>query len=106
MEISFKNKLLRDLYEGRKVNNREFRSNPSLVKKYIKTVERLKAIYRIEQLHQYHGIGYEKLKRDRKGYSAVKINDQYRLIFLEIKQDHKPFEVVLLELQEISKHYE
>jgi proteic killer suppression protein len=77
-----------------------------LIKRYIKTVERLKSVTRIDQLHQYHGLGYEKLKRDRKGSSAVRVNDQYRLIFEEIKRDQEPFEVVLIALEELSKHYE
>jgi proteic killer suppression protein len=38
MEITFQNQLLADLYEGKKVIDKRFKSNPALVKQYIKTV--------------------------------------------------------------------
>ncbi len=106
MEITFKNQTLVDLYEGRRVKEKEFYSNPSLIKQYIKTVNRLESVTKIEQLSQYNGLNYEKLKGNRKGHSSVRVNDQYRLIFEEISDDEEPFEVVLIAIEELSKHYE
>lgn len=106
MEIIFKNQLLIDLYEGKKVKNKEFSSNPSLVKQYIKTIEKLKSVNKIEQLFQFNGLNYEKLKGNRKNQSSVRVNKQYRLIFEECKSDKEPYEIVLLEIEELSKHYE
>ena len=59
MQITFKNKLLEDLYENRKVNDKRFKSNPTLVKQYIKTVNKLKAATKVEQLYQFSGLNYE-----------------------------------------------
>lgn len=106
MNIEFNNQLLIDLYEGNKVTDKQFRSNPTLVKQYIKTVNKLKAAEKVEQLFQFAGLNYEKLKGNLKGYSSVRINNQYRLIFEEIASDKEPFEIVLFKLEEISKHYE
>lgn len=106
MEVSFKSQLLADLYEGKKVKDKEFRSNPNLIKQYVKTVDRLKAVEKIEQLFQFAGLNYEKLKGDLKGSSSVRVNNQYRLIFQEILSDEEPFEVVLLEIEELSNHYQ
>ena len=106
MEIQFENQLLVDLYEGNKVADKEFRSNPALIKQYIKTVNKLKSVNKIEQLFQFVGLYYEKLKGDRKGLSSVRVNQQYRVIFEEIKSDHEPYEVILLTIEELSKHYE
>lgn len=106
MNIEFNNQLLIDLYEGNKVTDKQFRSNPALVKQYIKTVNRLKAVQKVEQLFQFAGLNYEKLKGNLKGNSSVRINNQYRLIFEEIASENEPFEIVLLKLEEISKHYE
>lgn len=106
MEISFKTQLLADLYEGKKVQNKEFRSNPALIKQYVKTVQRLMAVNKIEQLYQYAGLNYEKLKGNLKGLSSVRVNNQYRLIFLEVREEEEPFEVVLLEIEELSNHYQ
>ena len=41
MEITFETQLLIDLYQGKKIKEKEFRSNPSLIKQYIKTVQAL-----------------------------------------------------------------
>jgi proteic killer suppression protein len=62
MDISFNNQLLIDLYEGNKIKDRQFRSNPTLIKQYIKTVNKLKSVQKVEQLFQYAGLNYEKLK--------------------------------------------
>ena len=106
MEISFNNQLLRDLYVGNKITDKEFRSNPALIKQYIKTVKKLESVNKVEQLFQFAGLNYEKLKGNLAGYSSVRINKQYRLIFEEINNKNEPFEVVLFQLEEISKHYE
>lgn len=106
MEISFNNQLLEDLYMGNKITDKQFRSNPTLIKKYIKTVKKLESVVKVEQLFQFHGLNYEKLKGKLSGYSSVRINQQYRLIFEEIANTKEPFEIVLLKLEDISKHYE
>lgn len=106
MNVSFSNQELADLYEGEKVSNKEFRSNPSLINQYIKTVNKLRSVEKVEHLYQYNSLNYEKLKGDRKGYSSVRINRQYRLVFVEIISKEAPFEVILFAIEEISKHYE
>ena len=103
MEIVFRNTLLSDLFENKKVESKEFKSNPTVVKQYIKTVNKLRSATRIEQLFQMASLNYEKLSGNRKGQSSVRINDQYRLIFEEITKDDV---VKILALEEISKHYE
>lgn len=106
MEISFNHQILADLYEGKKVVDKQFRSNPTLVKQYIKTVNKLRSVKKVEQLFQFAGLNYEKLRGNMKGYSSVRINQQYRLIIEEVANDKEPFEIVLFKLEEISKHYE
>ena len=105
MDIFFNNRLLIDLYEGNKITDKQFQSNPSLVKQYIKTVNKLKSVEKVEQLFQYAGLNYEKLKGNFKGYSSVRINNQFRLIFEEVAAEKEPFQIVLLKLEEISNHY-
>lgn len=73
MEIFFNHQILADLYEGKKVVDKQFRSNPTLVKQYIKTINKLKAVQKVEQLFQFSGLNYEKLKGNMKGYSSVRI---------------------------------
>ena len=97
---------LAELYENGKSTDKMFLGNPSLIKQFIKTVIRLRSVDKVEQLLQYKGLGYEKLKDEWKGYSAVRINRQYRLIFEEIHSMEEPFHVALFKIEEVNKHYE
>lgn len=47
IEVSFRREYLKDLYEGKKVTDKRFKSNPQLVRQYVKTVGRLMALERI-----------------------------------------------------------
>jgi proteic killer suppression protein len=69
MEIVFRDTLLSDLFEGNKIDNKEFRSNPAVVKQYVKAVNKLRSATRIEQLYQMTSLNYEKLKGNRAGQS-------------------------------------
>lgn len=105
MDIQFQDQLLADLYEGKKVADKRFKSNPSLVKQYVKTVNKLSSVSRIEDMYVLTSLNYEKLSGDKEGQSSVRINDQFRLIFEEILSDNEPFQVILFALEEISNHY-
>lgn len=105
MEIVFTSEELADLYEGQKPKIKQWKSNPTLVKQYIKTVEKLKAATKIEELSTFGSLHYKKLRDNPDGMSAVRINDQYRLHFKEIYSDEEPPKVVLLEIRKITNHY-
>jgi len=104
MEIEFKETYLEDLYEGKK--NDRFKSNPQLIQQYIKTVKKLQAISKIEELYKIQSLHYEKKIGNLEGKSAVWINRQFRLIFEEIQDVNPPYTVRILSLEEISKHYQ
>ncbi|TVR41386.1 MAG: plasmid maintenance system killer protein [Cryomorphaceae bacterium] len=106
MEITFDNEELADLYEGKRPKSKVFKSNPALIKQFIKTVTRLRSVSEIEQLMQFTGLNYEKLSGNRKGKSSVRINQQYRLIFQEVASDEPPHKIDVLSIEEVSKHYE
>lgn len=106
MKIEFKADYLKELYEEMKTDDKRFKSNPQLIKQYVKTVNKLRDISKIEYLYQHKSLCYEKKQGNLKGKSAVYINKQYRLIFEEIPDDKPPNEIKILALEEISKHYE
>lgn len=106
MEIEFTDDELKTLFTEEKVTHKKFKSNKPLVKQYVKTVKKLIAATRIEDLLQSSSLNYEKLGGNRAGTSSVKINQQYRLLFAEVTNDKDPPEVILLSIEEISKHYE
>jgi toxin HigB-1 len=104
MEVAFEEQYLADLYEGKA--KKPFLGNVALIKQYIKTVNKLKSIDRIEDLYQLKSLHYEKKKGDLAGISAVYVNMQYRLLFTEITNEDDNTIVVLIKLIELSKHYE
>ncbi len=106
MRIDFTKTYLSDLYEGKVRKYKEYKSNPQLVKQYIKTINKLKSITKIEQLYQIKSLNYEKKVGDLEEISAVWVNKQYRILFREIATDPENLVIDLLEIEEFSKHYE
>ena len=106
MEIKFVKEYLKDLYEGFTKPYKEYKSNPQLVKQYVKTINKLKAITKIEQLYQLKSLHYEKKEGNLKGVSAVYVNEQYRILFTEVASTSDDPTIDILEIEDLSKHYE
>ncbi len=105
MNIHFNNAELSSIYEGRPTKIKFLKSNPALVRQYVKTIKQLKAAENIELLLQLKGLGYEKLEHDRVGQSSVRINNQYRLIFVENYNNATPPKIILLSIEEITDYH-
>jgi proteic killer suppression protein len=71
MEIVFKKPYLSDLYQGVGKPNKEYKSNPQLVKQYVHKINTLKSVTRIEQLYQFKSLHYEKKEGNLNGVSAI-----------------------------------
>lgn len=106
MDITFRDIGLARLYEGNKPKRKEWKSNPHMVKQFVKTVNQMSAVTTVEQLMQFRGLHYKKLTDDPDGMSAVRINKQYRLLFKEMVNEEDPPRVVLFQIEEITNHYE
>lgn len=105
MNIEFEDKTLEELYLEGKTNDSKYKKLPqSIVKKYIKVVNYIKAAPRLETLYTIKSLHYEKKRGDLNGVDAVWINDQYRLLFHSSADDCGI--VVNALFFEISKHYE
>lgn len=105
MNIDFDSTALEDLYtSGTTLDKRYKRLPEDIVKRYVKTVNYLKAARRIEDLYLIKSLHYEKKKGDLKDIEAVWINNQYRLLF-HSSPDGNGIVVNAL-LTDISKHYE
>ena len=55
-------------------------------------------------LTKYCSLHYEKLVGDKKGISSVKVNDQYRIEFIEETEDGKQI-ATICNITELSNHY-
>lgn len=105
MQVVFLKSYLQEIYEGKTANHKEYKSNPQLVKQYVKTINKLKSLTRIEQLFQINSLRYEKKVGDLEGVSAVWINTQYRILFREVATNENSVIIDLLEIEELSNHY-
>lgn len=104
MNIEFEDKALEELYLNGFTDSRHYRRLPQdIVKRYVKVVNYLRSVRRVEDLFLINSLHYEK-KGNLKNVEAVWINDQYRLIFSSSSNCHSI--VVNVLFIEISKHYE
>ena len=105
MIIEFNDNALKELYLYGSTTDRVYKKlSKEVVKQYIKTVNYIKSVQRIEDLFFIKSLHYEKRKGDLKGSEAVWINNQYRLLFNSSQGDNGI--VVNVIIDKISKHYE
>ena len=90
LEIVFKDQLLLDLYSGIRTNDKLFSSNPILVRKFQKTIMKIRAIENFNLISLNRGLNFEKLKGSLIGYSSVRIDRKYRLIIKEVYDEIIP----------------
>ena len=105
MKIEFEDIALEELYTNGSTNSGQYRKLPKdVVKQYVKVVNYIKAVRRLEDLFYIKSLHYEKKMGDLKGVDAVWINKQFRLFFYSSSNEEGI--VVNALLFEISKHYE
>ena len=56
-------------------------------------------------LTKYGSLHYEKLVGDKKGFSSVKVNDQYRIEFEEIIAENEVI-ATICNITDLSNHYQ
>ena len=105
MNVEFEDKALQQLFLYGSTDDKKYSRLPEvIVKRYVKVVNYIRAVRRIEDLYLINSLHYEKKHGSLKGKEAVWINNQYRLIF-KSSADSSGIIVNAL-LLEISKHYE
>ncbi len=76
MKIIFEKEYLEELYTTGKATSKKYRFQPEVIRKYIETVDKLRAANRIEDLFII-GFTLRKLIGDKKGLESVRITLQY-----------------------------
>ena len=104
MLVTFEKEYLQELYNKGQANDKKHRFQPQIVRKYIRIIDLMMELKDVVSLNNYGGLHYEHLHGDKEGLSSVKVNDQYRIEFREIRQgDEMIAEVV--SITELSNHY-
>jgi proteic killer suppression protein len=104
MIVTFEETYLEELYTQGKANDKKHRFQPHIVDKYIKVINLMKQQENVLGLTKYGSLHYEKLLVAKKGISSVKVNDQYRIEFIEETEEGKQI-ATICNITELSNHY-
>ncbi|SDT05003.1 type II toxin-antitoxin system RelE/ParE family toxin [Winogradskyella sediminis] len=105
MEIIFEKDYLKELYENGKAKNKKYRFQPTVVKKYIQTIDKLRAAKYTEELYPIRSLNYEKLIGDKKGLESVRVDKKYRIEFISSVEGEEPDTLTICSIIELSNHY-
>ena len=105
MEIEFEQDYLKDIYIEGKTKRKKKSFQPTVIKQYIKTINKLRAAEKIEDLFPFQSLNYEKLKGDKLGLESVRVNDKYRIEFRSRIEGEEPFLITICSITELSNHY-
>jgi proteic killer suppression protein len=105
MEIVFVQKYLMELYTSGHTSEKKRRLQPSVISKYIQTIDKLKSARSTEDLFVIRSLNYKKLQGDKRGLASVRINNQYRIEFYTINDSKNGSRITICNILEISNHY-
>ncbi|BDX37693.1 hypothetical protein CYCD_10480 [Tenuifilaceae bacterium CYCD] len=105
MEIEFEQSYLEELYSEGKTRNKKYKFQQTVVKQYIKTVNKLRSVQNTELLYNLKSLHYEKKSGNLGGVEAVWVNDQYRLEFRSRTEGDEPNKITICSLIDLSNHY-
>ncbi len=78
----------------------------SIIKQFKKKVGILRRIITLSELNEIRSLNFEKLKGDLKDYYSIRLNKQYRIIFKVDERTKDQIKIEIIQITEISKHYE
>lgn len=105
MQIEFEQTYLEELYTEGKTKNKKYRFQPTVIKQYKNTIDKLRNAKRIEDLFPIKSLNYEKKSGDLKGIEAVWVNKQYRIEFVSRTECEEPDIITICSIIELSNHY-
>lgn len=104
MEIKFDKDYLRQLYEAGKTNDKKYRFQPQMIKRYQLRIKTLEQAESIEELFPFNSLHYEKLSGDKSGISSVRVDRQYRIEFV-VEQVMSETVITICNILDLSNHY-
>ena len=104
MEIVFEKDYLRELFYEGKTSDKKHRFQPQVVIRYIRVMNILDSVERVEDLFRYNSLHYEKLTGDKDGLESVRVNYQYRIEFRSSFKDNEKT-ITICKIVDLSNHY-
>lgn len=104
MEIIFEKEYLKELFYEGKTSDKKHRFQPQIIRRYIRVINVLDSVERVEDLLKFHSLNYEKLKGEKEGLESVRVNHQYRIEFKSSFKDNEKT-ITICNIIELSNHY-
>lgn len=105
MDIVFEKEYLSELYYQGKCTDKKHRFQPDIVKRYVRTIDIMEAVNKVEDLYRFHALHYEALVGDKKGLESVRVGDQYRIEFQSRKVEGETT-LTICNIIEVTNHYQ
>lgn len=104
MGIIFAKEYLKELQLTGKTSDKRYRFQPDIIKRYRRTIDRLAAAQKVEDLFCIASLRYEKLTGDKKGLSSVRVSQKYRIEYEETRRTDEDY-ISICNIIELSNHY-
>lgn len=104
MIVKFDKEYLQELYVNGRTTNKKYRFQPEIVVRYVKVVNMMKNMNNVFDLIRLNALHYEHLSGNKKGYSSVRVNNQYRIEFTEETLEGQNI-ATICNITELSNHY-
>jgi proteic killer suppression protein len=104
MEVTFEKDYLNEMYHTGKTTDKKYRFQPEIIRKYIRIIDLMINLPEPTALAKYNSLNYEKLKGDKAGISSIRVNNQYRIEFVEKAAGNQTV-ATICNLTELSNHY-
>lgn len=105
MVVIFDKKYLEELYVDGKTMNKHYRFQPDIVSRYIKVINIMKNASNTNDLTRLGGLHYKQLAGDKKGRSSVRVNDKYRIEFIEKTEGEQKI-ATICNIIDLTNHYQ
>lgn len=83
----------------------KYRFQPEIVRRYVKVVNTMKNAGDINDLMRIGGLHYKRLAGNKKGLSSVRVNDKYRIEFVEKSEGENKI-ATICNITELTNHYQ
>ena len=104
MVVTFEKEYLQELYVRGRTSDKKHRFQRDVIARYIKVVNTMKNVPNVLDLARLNGLHYEHLRGNKNGYSSVRVNDKYRIEFIEKTVNNQTIATVC-NITELSNHY-
>lgn len=105
MIVTFDKKYLEELYVDGKTTNKHYRFQPDIVSRYIKVINIMKNAGNINDIKRLSGLHYEQLVGDKNGLSSVRVNNKYRVEFIEMREGEQII-TTICNITDLTNHYQ